>query len=61
MLSVRQEDLLIAIALAEFSYETEDVDPKLADHAWQLAADRLVSWDVTPREAVDNLEIGERS
>ncbi len=33
MLSDRQEDLLIAIALAEFSYETEDVDPELAHYA----------------------------
>ncbi|SIS21040.1 hypothetical protein [Natronorubrum thiooxidans] len=58
MLSHRQEDLLIAIALAEFSYETEDVDPELANYAWQLAADRLVAWDVTPAEAVKALNIG---
>lgn len=58
MLSNRQEDLLIAVALAEFSYETEDVDPELANHAWQLAADRLVAWDVTPAEAVKALSIG---
>ncbi len=58
MLSNRQEDLLIAVALAEFSYETEDVDPDLANYAWQLAADRLVTWDVTPAEAVGALNIG---
>ena len=58
MLSNRQGDLLIAVALAEFSYETEDVDPDLANHAWQLAADRLVAWDVTPAEAVRALNIG---
>ncbi|WP_076611035.1 hypothetical protein [Natronorubrum thiooxidans] len=58
MLTNRQEDLLIAVALAEFSYETEDVDPELAIHAWQLAADRLVAWDVTPAEAVRELDIG---
>ncbi|WP_265112261.1 hypothetical protein [Halosolutus halophilus] len=60
MLSNRQEDLLIAVVLVEFSYETVDVDPELAAHAWQLAADRLVTWDVTPKEAVDELPIGER-
>ncbi len=33
MLSDKQEDLLIAITLAEFNYGTENVDPELADHA----------------------------
>lgn len=35
MLSNRQADLLIAVALAEFSYETEDINPELTGHTWQ--------------------------
>ncbi|MFC6765445.1 hypothetical protein [Natrinema soli] len=53
-----REDLLIAIALAEFSVHYEAADPELAVHAWQLAASRLVDRDVEPAEAVDALEIG---
>ncbi|WP_175480067.1 hypothetical protein [Natrinema salaciae] len=53
----RREDLLIAVALTEFSVHYESADPELAEHAWQLAADRLVNRDVGPAEAVDALEI----
>ncbi|PCR89331.1 hypothetical protein [Natrinema ejinorense] len=59
MLTDRREDLLIAVALAEFSVHYEQADPELAERAWQLAADRLVDHDVGPAEAVDALEIGE--
>ncbi|WP_222912684.1 hypothetical protein [Natrinema sp. SYSU A 869] len=45
MLSDRQRDLLIAVALTEFSVHYE-------------RADRLVDHDVEPAEAVDALEIG---
>ncbi|WP_226042963.1 hypothetical protein [Natrinema sp. DC36] len=51
----RRKDLLVAVALTEFSVHYERADP---EHAWQLAADRLVDHDVEPREAVDALEIG---
>ena len=57
-LTDRQEDLLIAVSLTEFSVHYEAVDPKLAEHAWQLAADRLLEYDVEPREAIDALEVG---
>jgi len=53
-----QEDFLIAVALTEFSVHCEDADPELAEHAWQLAAGRLLEYDVEPCEAVDTLEIG---
>ncbi|UHQ98250.1 hypothetical protein HYG81_19390 (plasmid) [Natrinema zhouii] len=57
-LTDRQEDLLIAVALTEFSVHYERADRELAECAWQLAADRLVDHDVGPAEAVDTLEIG---
>ena len=56
-LNDRREDLLIAVALTEFSVQYEDADPELAEHAWQLAADRLLEHDVEPREAIGTLEI----
>lgn len=51
----RRDDLLISVALTEFSVHYEEVDPELAERAWQLAADRLLENDVEPREAVDEL------
>jgi hypothetical protein len=57
-LTDRQEDILIAVALTEFSVHYEQADPELAEHAWQLAANRLLVYDVKPREAVDEIEIG---
>jgi len=56
-LTDRREDLLIAVALTEFSVHYEQADPELAEHVLQLAADRLVGHDVEPAEAVDALEI----
>ena len=56
-LTDRHEDLLIAVALTEFSVHYEQADPELAEHAWQLAADRLLEYDVEPREAIGALEI----
>jgi hypothetical protein len=55
-LTDRQEDLLIAVALTEFSVHYVDSDPELAERAWQLAANRLVDRDVESAEAVDTLE-----
>ena len=57
MLTDRQEDLLIAVALTEFSVHYESADPDLAEHTWQLAADRLLDYDIGPTEAVDALKI----
>ncbi|QCS44670.1 hypothetical protein [Natrinema versiforme] len=58
MLTDRQEDLLVAVALSEFSVYYEDANPELAERTCQLAADRLVDHDVELLEAVDALEIG---
>ncbi|QLK25399.1 hypothetical protein HYG81_15095 [Natrinema zhouii] len=57
-LTDRQEDLLVAVALTEFSVHYESADPELAERAWQLAADRLVDHDVEPAKVVGALEIG---
>ncbi|WP_254533948.1 hypothetical protein [Natrinema gelatinilyticum] len=38
----RLENLLIAISLTEFSVHYEAVAPELAEHTWQLAAERLL-------------------
>ncbi|WP_222914034.1 hypothetical protein [Natrinema sp. SYSU A 869] len=53
-----RDNLLIAVALTEFSVQYEQADPELAEHAWQLAATRLVDHDIRPARAVDELEIG---
>ncbi|WP_081661480.1 hypothetical protein [Halopiger djelfimassiliensis] len=44
----RRDDLLIAVALTEFSVQYEAANPELAERAWQLAADRLLEHDVEP-------------
>jgi hypothetical protein len=56
-LTDRREDLLIAVALTEFSVHYEAAAPELTEHAWQLAADRLLEHDVAPTEAVDALVV----
>ena len=53
-LTDRQEDLLIAVALTEFSVRYEEADPELAEWAWQLAANRLVEHNIESREASTN-------
>ncbi|WP_076610919.1 hypothetical protein [Natronorubrum thiooxidans] len=58
MCTQKRDDLLIAVALTEFSVHFEQIDPKLSERAWQLAADRLVKYDVDPEAAVATLEIG---
>jgi len=57
MTTDRQADLLIAVALTEFSVHYEAAAPELAEYAWQLAADCLLEYDVEPREAIGALEI----
>ncbi|WP_222914260.1 hypothetical protein [Natrinema sp. SYSU A 869] len=56
--SEHRDDLLIAVALTEFSVQYKQADPELAEHAWQLAATRLVDHDSRPCKAVEELEIG---
>lgn len=59
MSTQKRDDLLIAVALTEFSVHYEHVDPALSERAWQLAADRLIEHDIEPAAAVTALEIGE--
>lgn len=54
----RTDDLLIAVALIRFQHEFLEIDPELSQRAWQLAADRLVDYDLEPHEVVTELEIG---
>ncbi|WP_228442400.1 hypothetical protein [Natrarchaeobaculum sulfurireducens] len=54
----KRDDLLIAVALTEFSVQYEGVDPELSRRAWLLAADRLLEYEVEPREAINCLDIG---
>jgi hypothetical protein len=55
MSTQRRDDLPVAVALARFAYDFDEVDPTLADDAWQLAADRFVAWDVDPATATEEL------
>ena len=48
----REDDLLIAAALTRPAIDFEQVDPELAEQAWQLAADRLLEYDLEPDEVV---------
>lgn len=53
---------MIALALTEQSVHYEDVDPRLSEHAWQLAADLMLEYDLVPQEIVEELDqIGVRS
>ncbi|UHQ96036.1 hypothetical protein HYG82_20880 [Natrinema halophilum] len=53
----RQDDLLIAVALTEFSVHYAVADPVRSQWAWQLAADRFVEQDVRLEEVIDELEV----
>ncbi|WP_175416545.1 hypothetical protein [Natrinema versiforme] len=55
MLTDRQENLLVAVALTEFSVHYEEAHPELTERAWQLPADRLVDHNIEPAEVVDEL------
>jgi hypothetical protein len=52
----RREDLLTAVALTEFSVHYEVAAPELAEYTRQLAADRLLDYNVWPAEAVNVLK-----
>jgi hypothetical protein len=49
------DDLLRTVALARFSYEFENVDPMIADRAWELAIEHAATQGVTPTEAQSQL------
>jgi hypothetical protein len=55
-MDVSQDELLYIVALARLSYEFEDADQQLADRAWELAVDHAEKVDLTPTEAVANIE-----
>ncbi|RQG90855.1 hypothetical protein [Natrarchaeobius chitinivorans] len=55
----KRDDLLTALALTELSVHYEQANPELANRAWQLAADRLIEYDIQPSEIAAELEIGE--
>jgi hypothetical protein len=51
-----RDDLLIAVALAEFSYRHETTDPRLAKWSWQLAVNRLDGYNIDLPESIDALK-----
>ncbi len=50
-----RDDLLIAAALAEFSYRHQDIDSELARQAWVLAAETLDTYDLDSYQSIDAL------
>lgn len=50
----RMDAALVALALTELSVHYEDVNPRLSEYAWQLAADLMLEYDLGP-EDVDEL------
>ncbi len=58
--SQQRDNLLIAVALAEFSYRHQKESPRLAARSWQLAVSRLAKYDIDPYEAVDALRAHDR-
>ncbi|WP_226008254.1 hypothetical protein [Natrinema salinisoli] len=55
-----RDDLLTAVALAEFSYRWQSDSPRLAARSWQLAVSRLAKYDIDPYEAVDALRADDK-
>ena len=51
-----QDDLLIAVSLCRFSVQFEDAEPRLAEHAWNLAAAIIDQHDLEPADVVFQLE-----
>jgi len=56
MASEAQDDLLAAIALANLSFEFENVDQPLADRAWELSCEYARRQGLEPVEVVDQFE-----
>lgn len=50
-----RDELVIAVALAEFTYWHQETDPELSKRAWQLAVDRLADYPVEPYESLEAL------
>jgi hypothetical protein len=50
-----RDDLIRAVALAHFSYETEAIDTEIADRAWELAVEHAARQELTPTEAETQL------
>ena len=46
-----QDDLLRSVALACFSCKAEDIDPDIADRAWELSIYHAEVKEMTPTEA----------
>lgn len=55
LMTEAQDDLIRTVALACFSYEYEDVDPALAERAWELAIEHAATQGLTPTEAQTQL------
>lgn len=51
-----QNDLLVVVALARFSYEFEEADPELADRAWNLAVEYAHRQGLQPGEVINQAE-----
>lgn len=49
------DDILIAAALARFSYDYSDTDPELADRAWHLAEEYAGDHGLSPADAVQQI------
>jgi len=56
MAAEAQDDLLVAIALANMSYEFEDVDQPVADRAWELSREYARRQGLDPGEAIEQFE-----
>lgn len=46
-----KDDLIRSVALACYSYDTEAIDPQIADRAWELAIEHAARQGLTPTEA----------
>ena len=51
-----QDDLLIAVSLCRFSVQFEDAEPRLAEHAWNLATEIIDQHGLEPADVVIQLE-----
>jgi hypothetical protein len=51
-----QDDCLMVAALAQFSYEFEDVDQEVADRAWELACGFANRQDLHPTDAFSQID-----
>ncbi|WP_245800578.1 hypothetical protein [Natrinema saccharevitans] len=52
-----RDDLMIAVALAEFSYRHQDTDAELARRAWVLADKIRETYDLDSYQSIDALRV----